>query len=376
MKKALSLVLALAIGVSLAGCGSKPAEKDTDSPTEAPAATEEAKAADEEASEPPAAEGKTYDQTWTIKLAMTQGDMDREESAEIMYAELFKEYVEANSGGAVKVDIYPSGQLGSAAENVQGIVANNVEMAIVNMTLLNSIYEDSMLLSCPGLFSSEEECDAILNGEWGKSFFADMEAATGVKMLTAISNGFRCFTTSNKELTTVDTAKGVTWRVMESPVCIKMVEALGANPVPMAGSEMYTAMQNGTVDGQENPPVNILNDKTYEVQKYMVLDKHMASIVTFVISSKFMDTLPQELQKVIYDGANAAMPEAQRVVKKVNDEGVDKLREYGMSVYEPTEEELAAWHEKIAGPCQDYVRGELGDEVVDNLLTAIETVRK
>lgn len=371
MKKALSLVLALAVGVSLAGCGSKPAETTT----AAPAATEGAKPAEGGAAEA-AAEGKTYDQTWTIKLAMTQGDMDREESAEIMYAELFKEYVEANSGGAIKVDIYPSGQLGSAAENVQGIVANNVEMGIVNMTLLNSIYEDSMLLSCPGIFSSEEECDAILNGEWGQTFFKDMEAATGVKVLTAISNGFRCFTTSNKELTTVDTAKGVTWRVMESPVCIKMVEALEANPVPMAGSEMYTAMQNGTVDGQENPPVNILNDKTYEVQKYMVLDKHMASIVTFVISSKFMDTLPEELQQVIYDAANAATPEAQRVVKKVNDEGVDKLREYGMSVYEPTDEELAAWHEKISGPCQDYVRSELGDEVVDNLLAAIEAERK
>ena len=313
--------------------------------------------------------------TYTIKFAYTQGDKPREESAEIMYAEMFKEYCEANSNGKLKVELYPSGQLGTAAENVQGIVAGNIEAACVNLSMLNSIYADSMVLSCPGLFNSEEQCDAVLAGDWGKDFFNKLETATNVKMLTAISNGFRCFTSSKAPLTTLDSAKGVVFRVMDSPVYIKMVEALGAKAVPMAGSEMYTAMQNHTVDGQENPVMNILNDKTYEVQKYMVMDKHVASIMTFIMSSSFFNTLPAELQQVVLDADAAARPEAQRVIKTINTNGVEQLRTLGLEIYIPTDEELAAWHSAISAPCQEYVRSQLGDALVDGLLAAVEAAK-
>lgn len=225
------------------------------------------------------------------------------------------------------------------------------------------------------MFANEEECDTVLAGEWGQKFFADMAEATNVKMLTAISNGFRCFTTNKAPLTTVESAKGNVWRVMDSPVYIKMVEALGAKAVPMAGSEMYTAMQNGTIDGQENPVINILNDKTYEVQKYMVMDKHVASIVTFFISNQVFNKLSAEEQQVVLEAAAYATPEAQRVIKTLNEEGMKTLREYGLEIYEPTEEELAAWHEAITAPCQEYVRSELGDAVVDGLTEAVAAIR-
>ena len=182
----------------------------------------------------------------------------------------------------------------------------------------------------------------------------------------------RCFTTTDKELTTVDTAKGVTFRVMQSEVCEKMVEAIGANPVPMAGSEMYTALQNGTVDGQENPPVNILNDKTYEVQKYMVMDKHIASIVTFAISENFLKSLPEDLQKIVTDAAEAVTPESAEVCAKLNEEGVAKLEEYGMSVYTPSAEELEDWHGAMRQTCIDFVTKQVGSELVNELLTAID----
>ena len=144
---------------------------------------------------------------------------------------------------------------------------------------------------------------------------------------------------------------------------------------PMPGSEMYTAMQNGTVDGQENPPVNILNDRTYEVQKYMVLDKHVASVVTFCISEAAWQNLPEDLQKVVSDAAATVTPEAAAVCTKLNDNGVAKLQELGMSVYEPTEEELADWHDAMRDPCVEYVKSQLGDEIVDELLNAIDAVR-
>lgn len=345
MKKWIALLLAVSMCFALAACGSKDegtATTDDDAQT-----------------------------TYTIKLAMQQGDVARESSAEVTWVERFKEEVEANSNGRITVEIYPSAQLGSQEDNIASLLNNSLEMTVVNVTLLNSVSPETMLLSCPALFANEEQCDAVLAGEWGQQFWSDVADEAGVRVLAAFCNGMRSFT-AKTPLTTVESAKGITFRVMTSEVCEKMVEAIGANPVPMPGSEMYTALQNGTVSGQENPPINILNDKTYEVQDYMVLDKHIASVVTFVMSDDFWNSLPEDLQQVVADAAATVTPEASAVCKTLNDEGVAKLREYGMEVYEPTEEELEAWHDTMRDPCVDYVKGQLGSEIVDGLLAAIE----
>lgn len=347
MKKLTALLLAATMCLALTACGSK-----TGGTSSASSTPEDTK-------------------TYTIKLAMQQGDVDRESSAEVTWVERFKEEVEKNSNGRINVEIYPSAQLGSQEDNIASLLNNSLEMTVVNITLLNSISPETMLLSCPALFANEEQCDAVLAGEWGQKFWSDVADQAGVRVLAAFCNGMRSFT-AKTPLTTVESAKGITFRVMTSEVCEKMVEAIGANPVPMPGSEMYTALQNGTVDGQENPPVNILNDKTYEVQDYMVLDKHIASVVTFVMSDGFWNALPEDLQKVVADAAAAVTPEASAVCKTLNDNGIAQLREYGLEVYEPTDAELEAWHDAMRGPCVDYVKGQLGSEIVDSLLAAID----
>ncbi len=362
MKRLTALALALSLCFALAGCGGNPA----------PGGGSSAKgSASGEKSTTPKGDSPT-EETYVLKFGMQQGNVDRSESAEVTWVERFKEEVEANSNGRITVEIYPSAQLGSQEDNVTSLINNSLEMTCVNSTILNSVSARTMVLACPALFANEEQCDAVLAGEWGQKFWDDVATDSGVRVLAAFCNGMRSFTTSNKELTTVDTARGVTFRVMTSAVYEKMVEAIGANPVPMPGSEMYTAMQNGTVDGQENPPVNILNDKTYEVQKYLVLDKHVASVVTFDISEAAWQNLPEDLQKVVSEAAAAVTPEAAAVCKTLNDNGVAKLRELGMSVYEPTEAELADWHNAMRDPCVEYVKGQLGDEIVDELLAAIE----
>ena len=123
--------------------------------------------------------------TYTIKLAMQQGDVDRESSAEVTWVERFKEEVEKNSNGRIKVEIYPSAQLGSQEDNVASLLNNSLEMTVVNITLLNSISPETMLLSCPALFANEEQCDAVLAGEWGQKFWSDVADQAGVRVLAA-----------------------------------------------------------------------------------------------------------------------------------------------------------------------------------------------
>lgn len=313
--------------------------------------------------------------THTIKFGLSNAIDTPESDIEATWALTFKQLVEEKTNGDIIVDLYPNKQLGSASEMLNGVASGIIEMSVTNSNSFASLYPNSMVLSCPGVFSSEKEIDDVLETSWAKDFFADMADATNCLVLSARSNGMRCFTTSNKKLTTVDTAKGVTWRVMESPLMVVMVESLGANAVPMAGSEMYTAMQNGTVDGQENPIAAILNDRTYEVQKYMVVDNHTASIVCFVINQEFFNSLSDEYKAILTEASEIAGIAASKVTENINMTGIDKLREFGMEVYIPTEAELADWHSPILSACSAYIEKELGNKLLEELIQTVADYR-
>jgi C4-dicarboxylate-binding protein DctP len=321
--------------------------------------------------------GGTQDaSSYVIKLAYTPSTANPQESPDVMYGKVFKEYVEANAGGKLKVDIYAGGQLGSAAEMVQGVSSGAIEMAVINVNMLNNIYKPTMVLAVPGIFASVEECNAVLNGPWGASLFEGVRKASKIKVLDTGSNGFRNFTNNIREIKEMSDAKGVTFRVMESPVSIKMVEAMGARAVPMPGSEMYMAMKTKVVDGQENPVLNIIQDKTYEVQKYLTLDGHMASVMTYIINDDLFAKLPQDLQKVVVAGSRKGAEAANAVIKTRNEAGVEFLKQQGMVITQPAPEALRAWHKVIFDATQSYVREQIGNETVDTLLWAIADQRK
>lgn len=358
MKKILAVTLSIVLCFALVACSSGTNQASVEQP---------GNSENTQASQP----GQVY----KIKCSISPGGLKPEESAEIMYTDVFKKYVEENSKGAIVVEMYPSNQLGSPKDVVQSIVSGNVQMGLYDISMITSYYPNTMLLATPGLFKSVKECDDILKSAWAQDFYKDIMEKTGMRLLGAHSKGFRCFTTKNKELKTYKDAKGVTFRVMESPVYIKMVEALGAHAVPMPGSEMYVAMQNGVVDGQENAVNNILQDKTYEVQKYLVLDEHAAGITGILMNGAFYDNLPGDLQKVIDEAHELAVVEAAKVIENRNTEGVELLKEYGMSVYQPTQEEKEEWQNTVLAECEKFVRSEIGDEVFDGLLKVLEDYR-
>jgi tripartite ATP-independent transporter DctP family solute receptor len=321
------------------------------------------------------ASGQQDAETYTLKIAYSPSTTDPEMSPDVKYAHDFKEYVEGESDGRIQVEIYPAGQLGSAAEVVQGVSMGAVDMAVINIAMLNNICDKTMVLALPGLFASVEECNAVVNGEWGQALYDEILDLSGIRVLNSGSNGFRNFTNNVREINKMEDAAGITFRVMESPVSIKMVEAMGAKAVPMPGSEMYVAMQNGVVDGQENPILNILQDLTYEVQTYLTLDGHMASIMSYIISEDVFSSMPGDLQEIVVAGSDLAAEAANGVIERRNVEGLEELKANGMIVSVPSEEDLRVWHETILDASQSYVRDQVGDEVVDSLIAAIQDYR-
>lgn len=315
------------------------------------------------------------DKTVTIKLGYTHSNPDREASDEVMYAETFKEYVEANCD-SMKVELYPGNALGSQPDTVGAVAAGTVQMTIQNSSLLNNYDPNTMIFSMPGAFKDIEETNAVMDSDWAKGIMEETGKNTGIRILGNSCTGMRSFTCKGHEMRSVEDAKGLTFRVPDSPVYTEMVNALSANAVPMPSSEMYVAMQNGVVDGQENPIQNVVIDKTYEVQDWYVLDNHTPTVMSYMMSNKFYESLSDE-QKEVIDAANEeATKKSREVTTKLEESGIATLEENGMTVYVPTEEELQGWHDAYGPACEKYMRDQVGDELVDELLVQLEEVRK
>lgn len=315
------------------------------------------------------------DKTVTIKLGYTHSNPDREASDEVMYAETFKEYVEANCD-SMKVELYPGNALGSQPDTVGAVATGTVQMTIQNSSLLNNYDPNTMIFSMPGAFKDIEETNAVMDSDWAKGIMEETGKNTGIRILGNSCTGMRSFTCKGHEMRSVEDAKGLTFRVPDSPVYTEMVNALSANAVPMPSSEMYVAMQNGVVDGQENPIQNVVIDKTYEVQDWYVLDNHTPTVMSYMMSNKFYESLSDE-QKEVIDAANEeATKKSREVTTKLEESGIATLEENGMTVYVPTEEELQGWHDAYGPACEKYMRDQVGDELVDELLAQLEEVRK
>lgn len=315
------------------------------------------------------------DKTVTIKLGYTHSNPDREASDEVMYAETFKEYVEANCD-SMKVELYPGNALGSQPDTVGAVAAGTVQMTIQNSSLLNNYDPNTMIFSMPGAFKDIEETNAVMDSDWAKGIMEETGKNTGIRILGNSCTGMRSFTCKGHEMRSVEDAKGLTFRVPDSPVYTEMVNALSANAVPMPSSEMYVAMQNGVVDGQENPIQNVVIDKTYEVQDWYVLDNHTPTVMSYMMSNKFYESLSDE-QKEVIDAANEeATKKSREVTTKLEESGIATLEENGMTVYVSTEEELQGWHDAYGPACEKYMRDQVGDELVDELLAQLEEVRK
>lgn len=283
----------------------------------------------------------------------------------------FKNLVEAETAGGVEVKVFPAGQLGGERELIEATKLGTIQMCMVSAAIAG-YYKEAQVLDIPYLFASAPIAWRVMDGWFGKEMAEDCLKKTGMRVLAYGETGFRNFTNSVRPIKSPADMKGLKIRVMESPVYINMVKALGAAPTPIAWPETYTALQQKVVDGQENPVSVILSVKFFEVQKYLTLDGHSYGVDFILINDKFFQSLPKETQQILKISAiNAGM--IGRSIQQLNSAlGVSQLKAKGMEVYSPNPAERALFREAAQKPVMEYVEKQIGKTWIDKLMRAVK----
>ncbi|RNF34400.1 TRAP transporter substrate-binding protein [Paracoccus methylarcula] len=283
-------------------------------------------------------------------------------------AKAFEESLTAALGDQFTFRHFPSSGLGGEREVVEGVQLGTVEMTIVSTGTLSNFVPESGVFDVPFLFSSLDHARNVLDGEIGQEMLARFDDA-GLHALAWGEQGFRHITNNRGPIAAPADTEGLKIRTMENPVHIEAFEALGAAPTPMAWPEVIGALQQGAIDGQENPLSVIVSAKLSEVQKYLTLDGHVYSPAVILVSPQLWGGLDDD-QKAAFEAAAADAVAAMRgYVDKVEESGVATLKEQGMEVNELSAEQKAAFRDALAEPYKTYEE-QFGKDLMDRIQAA------
>ena len=314
--------------------------------------------------------GLAQAQTRTIKFA----NQNAKGHPIVLGMEKFAQLVDAKSGGKLKVNVFPGGVLGSDQANVSALQGGTLEMASMNSGIFASLVKDFEIYDFPFLFGNPKEADAVVDGPFGQSLHAKLQDK-GIVGLAYYELGFRQLTNSKRPINKVEDIAGLKLRVIPNPINIDWVSALGANPTPLPFPELYAALEQGAVDGQENPLATIQGAKLNEVQKYLTLTNHQYNPQSVVISKKFWDTLSADDKKVLQDAALESA-KYQREQSRALAAGIlDNLKKGGMQVTELAPAEVAKLRDKMK-PVVAKHSASVGDANVKAVMAEIEKARK
>lgn len=268
-------------------------------------------------------------------------------------AQKLAEIVAAKSGGKMKVRVFSGGQLGGDAQTVSALQGGTVEMTILNSGILGSQVKDFEVYDLPFMFANSSEADTVLDGPFGKGLHAKLEAK-GIVGLGYWELGFRNLTNGRKSIQKVEDIAGLKLRVIPNPINLDWVKALGANPVPLAFPEVYTALETKAIDGQENPVTVIHANKFNEVQKYLTLTRHQYNPQSIIVSKKVWDTFSADEKKIVGDAAVEAIKYERQFTREQEAQALDALKKAGMEVTELPPAEVAKLREKMAPVIDKY----------------------
>lgn len=267
-----------------------------------------------------------------LKIGVSTGESDPRNIA----AQAFADEIAEKTGGQVTAKIYPSGELGGDSDMIDALAMGAGKIDIVISDASNfSLYEPTMGISAmPFLFDDFDTAWAFMDSD----IEAEAEAKLiddNIRVLAHYDNGFRCVTNSIGPVNSPEDMKGLLIRTPENPIIMSTMTALGANPQPLAFSELYAALEAGTYDAQENPIPVIYNNNLYEVQKYLSVTNHIYSGMCFAISENTWQKLTPEQQEIVSAAALNSAASDRESNRKQTEELISKLEEAGMEINYP-----------------------------------------
>ena len=332
MKKWMVLVLCLAFAVALAGCGG------------------DKKAATPKAGETPKAK--------VLRVGHTLTDDSHYGVGLKKFAELVKE----KSKGSLDVQVFGNSKLGNERDLIEGVSLGTVEMALSSTGPLPSFSKKFMVFDLPFIVQDRAKFYPILDGKVGQDML-DSLGSKGIKGLVFFENGFRHMTNSKRPINKPEDMAGLKMRLMENPVHMETFKVLGANPSPMPFGELFTAMQQKTMDGQENPLLIIKTSKFYEVQKYLALTGHFYSPAVLMISDKMFKSLTPEQQTALMDAAKEARTFERNFIIESEKKLVDELKAAKMEVTTPDK----ALFQKATESVYKKFEADIGKDLIDQV---------
>ncbi|MDA9391848.1 C4-dicarboxylate ABC transporter substrate-binding protein [Bradyrhizobium ottawaense] len=246
-------------------------------------------------------------------------------------ATAFKESVEADSQRRIKIDIFPGGTLGGEREIVESLQLGTVDLAMTSTSVVGNFVPELLVFDVPFLFRDASHARHVVDGPIGQQILAKFPAR-GLLGLGYGENGFRHLTNNKREVREPSQIAGLTIRTMENPIHLAAFSQLGARPTPIPWAELYTALQGGVVDGEENPLSNILTAKLFQVQKYLSLTGHVYAPTVITIAPSTWSKLSAPDKKIIKDAAAKAIVAQRQKVEELESDGVKELTKAGMVV--------------------------------------------
>ncbi|SFR09682.1 TRAP transporter substrate-binding protein [Desulfoscipio geothermicus] len=289
------------------------------------------------------------------KVTLRVGHVLSPEHSYQLGLEKFAELVAEKTGGTVEVQIFPSSQLGNERDLVEGMQLGTVEMGLISTGPISGFVPEVMLFDLPYIFESTEHAEKVLDGEVGQLIDKKLLDA-GIRNLAWWEQGFRSVYNNTRPIEKPEDMNGIKIRVMENPLMVDTFNIMGGNATPMAWGEVFTALQQGTIDGAEGAAETAYTGGFGDVTKYGSLTKQFYSAVPLLIAEPVFQKLSPEQQKAVQAAAVEARDYERRIIREREKEFIQKLKDAGVTFNEP---DLAPFRQAVQ-PLYDKYAGEVG----------------
>ena len=289
-------------------------------------------------------------------------------------ARKFAELADKMSQGRIKITVYPAAVLGSDQQMQSALRGGTQEFTVPSTATLESLVKEFGVIGLPFSFASEKQADAVLDGPFGQSLLARLPERDLVG-LAFWENGFRNFTNSKRPITKATDLAGLKVRTMQNPLYIDLFNGLGANAVPMAVNELFSALESKAVDAQENPFTVVYTQKFYDVQKYLSTTSHAYDALVLIASKKFWDGLKPQDRATLQAAAVEATAYQRQTSRELNTKMRAELVKLGMQVNDVPDAERQQMRDKLA-PVIAKHQAAVGDETAKAFFAAIAKAPK